>query len=418
MDEKHERNLRRQAMRRLMQGERPTHIARALQRSRKWVYTWWQRFAAHGRVGLHSQSRRPHHPAQRYGEDICRLIVRTRRTLERNPVGLQGPDAVRRTLQQGRVRPLPSRATIARVLQREGLTHPPLPPSRSHTYYPHPRPTPHFRLHAMDWTARYLPGGAKAFVFNTVDYASRDLHSQLYSDKTVQTACAHALGVWRSPLGLPDGLQLDNDALFCGGYRGRRVFGQFVRLCLYVGVEPIFLPFYEPQRNELVESLHGLWQQAFWKRRRFRSLRQAKRCHPQFEHWYRHEYVPPGGGEQTPAQASRTHQAVRLSAAQIRQMPAPLPITAGRVHFIRLVDARGEVVILNERWRVGRRWAGKYVWATMTTDQQRLDVYSRRSARHPVRHLKTWHYELPEPVAALRPDFHRRLRRRKMSTML
>jgi hypothetical protein len=270
----------------------------------------------------------------------------------------------------------------------------------------------------MDWTAHYLRGGQLVFAFNTVAYGSRDLHSRVYGDKTVATACAYALSVWRSPVGLPDGLQLDNDAAFIGGYRGRRVFGQFVRLCLYVGIEPIFIPFYQAKRNELVEHINGLWQGAFFQRRRFRSLAQVQRANPEFEYWYRHQYVPPALVDRTPAQVARQHPVVRLTADQARSLPSRLPITAGRVHFIQQVDARGEIVVLNERWPVGRRWAGQYVWATIVTDRQRLDIYSRRSPRHPVRRLKTWPYALKEPVAELRPEFRRRQRRRRMSTML
>ncbi len=76
------------------------------------------------------------------------------------------------------------------------------------------------------------------------------LHRRVYATKTVATVRPYALSVWRSTLGLSGGLPVDNDAAFIGGYRGRRGFGQFVRLCLYVGVEPIFIPFYEAERNE------------------------------------------------------------------------------------------------------------------------------------------------------------------------
>ncbi len=291
-------------------------------------------------------------------------------------------------------------------------------PPGPRTYYPPPRPTGQFRLHALDWTCRYLPGGKKAFAFHTLDHGSRDLHHQIFGDKTQHSACAHLLSAWRGPLGLPDGLQLDNDIAFVGGHRVRRVFSRFVRLCLAVGVEPIFLPFREPERNALVEELNGLWQVALWRRGRWRSLPQAQQSQPRFRHWYRHEYFPPALDGLTPARASRRQPVVRLSAQQVHDLPDPLPITAGRVHFIRRVDGHGEILILNERWRVGRRWAGQYVWATVWTGRQRLAVYWRRSAHHPVQLIKSWSYRLPKPIRPLPPEFRRRMRRRKMSTML
>jgi putative transposase len=417
MDEHYERQLRRQAIRRLCRGESPSLIARGLGRTRRWVHKWWQRFFHQGWTGLASRSRQPHRYSNRSSPSVRRYVVRARRRLERSPVGLIGPNWVRRQLQQWRVHPLPSRATIARILHQRGLTLGSATPPQSQAYYPHPRSATHFRLHAMDWTCRYLPGGKKAFAFHTVDYASRNLHQDIFGDKTAQSACVHALSVWRGPLGLPDALQLDNDIAFVGGHHGQRVLGQFLRLCLAVGVEPIFLPFCEPQRNELVEELNGLWQWALWRHRRFHSLTKVQRTQSLFLHWYRYHYLPPTLHGQTPVQASRRQPVVRLTTLQRWQLPEPLPITAGRVHFIRLVDAHGEIRILNETWLVGQRWVGKYVWVTLSTQRRRLDVYQRPSAMHRVRRIRSWSYSLAEHVVALAPEFRRRLRRRKVGTM-
>ena len=109
----------------------------------------------------------------------------------------------------------------------------------------------------MDWTARYLPGGGKVFIFHTLDLQTRALTQTLRCDKSSATVREHALATWQQ-LGLPSGLQMDNDAAFSGGYKVVRVFGAFVRLCLYVGIEPIFLPVGEPKRNGVIERLRGV----------------------------------------------------------------------------------------------------------------------------------------------------------------
>lgn len=417
MEEQYERQLRRQAMRRLRRGESPSVVACCAGRTRQWVHKWWQRFFHYGWAGLAGRSRRPQRSPRRYGTFVRRRVVRARRCLERATIGLIGPESIRRQLQQWRVRPLPSRATVARILHQQGLTSGWAVPAPPQGYYPHPRAAAHFRLHALDWTCRYLPGGRKAFAFHTVDYASHDLQQDILGDKSAPSACAHALSVWRGPLGLPDGLQLDNDAALAGSHRDQRSFGRFVRLCLAVGVEPIFLPFYEPKRNELVEELNGLWQWALWRRRHFQSLAQVQRSQACFLRWYRHHYFPPALAGQTPAQAGRRQPVVRLSARQKSQLLEPLPITAGRIHFIRQVNAQGQILILNEAWQVGRRWAGKYVWATLFLQKQRLDVYYRASTKHKARRIKRWSYGLAETVVPLPSEFRRHLRRRKVSTM-
>ncbi len=417
MDEQQERRLRRKAIQGLEGGASPTQLARALHRSRQWLHKWWLRFVEHGRAGLRSQSRRPHHTSRRYADSVRCAIVRARRYLQQAAVGLIGAAAILTQLRAWRVRPLPSLSTIARVLRAEGLTGAPTRTTRK-PYYPHPQPRRTFSLHAMDWTAHFLRGGVVIFAFNTVAYETQDACSRTYTDKTAATVCAYALEVWQGFLGLPEALQIDNDGAFSGGRRGPRVFSRFVRLCLYLGIEPIFTPFGEPERNELIEDLNGLWQQAYWRRRRFRSAGHVHRTNPEFERWYRYTYQPPALEGRTPAQVAHQHPRIRLTGAQQRAIPERLPITEGRVHFLRRVDTEGSIMILNEPWTIGRRYAGQYVWAVIWTHRERLEVYSRRSADHPVRRLHTWRYVLPQPAVPLQPEFRRHLRRRKMSTML
>lgn len=417
MDEKHERQVRRSAIRRRLRHEQPSAIAATLQRSRQWLNKWWQRFLHQGWAGLKSQSRRPAHLRSVYDAEVRHWIAQARRILQRARVGLIGPEAVQLKLRQWRMRPLPSRATIGRVLREQGLTRAAVSRPSPAPYYPHPHPTAHYQLHALDWTSHQLRRGTTVFTFNTLDYASRDLHSRVYRDKSAATVCADALNVWHT-LGLPDGLQMDNDGAFSGGRRGPRVLSRFVRLCLYVGIEPIFIPFYEAERNEAIEAINGLWQRSFWLRRRFRSVPEVQRRNPEFEHWYCTDYLPPALQGETPAQAARHQMRCYLTAEQVQSIPERLPITAGRIDFLRLVDTAGDIVVLNESWQVGRRWAGEYVWVVIWTAQHRLQVYHRRSAETPVRMLKQWPYHFRQPVVPLRPEFRRHPRRRKMSTML
>lgn len=228
---------------------------------------------------------------------------------------------------------------------------------------------------------------------------------------------AHALAAWQR-LGLPSGLQLDNDAAFNGGYKVPRVFGAFVRLCLYLGIEPIFLPVGEPKRNSVVERLHGLWSQTFWRTHRFDSLAAVRRAAPQFVRFYTHRYYPPALQGATPGQAEAQVKKRQLTAAEVVLLPSELPLTAGRVHFLRLVSAQGQITLLNETWSVSKRLAGHYVWATIITARRRLQIYHRRSDRAPVRLVRAFRYTLHEQVVPLAPQFRRPYRRRRMFTML
>jgi putative transposase len=403
MDDHDDLRRRREAIRLWLKGKRSKDILHRVGRSRAWWSKWRQRFQRQGAPGLRSRSRRPRRLARSCPPRIVRLIVQTRRRLVKQPVGLIGARAIRRELRQLRLgRQLPSLTTIKRVLAIYDLL--PRPSNRPLTYFPHPLTTLSGRLHAMDWTCRYLEDGPQVFAFHTLNLRTRACAQTIATDKRTATVRAHVLHAWKT-LGIPDYLQLDNDAAFCGGYKVARVFGQFVRLCLYVGIELIFLPVAEPERNGDIEQFNRLWGHAFFDKRHFRSPAHVERASPTFICWYQTQYAPPKLGEQTPAQAQRAEPRRRLTQAQIAGLPSALPITAGQVHFIRPVAPDGAIALLNETWRVSRRLAGKYVWATIATHTRRLDLWYQPSAQHDWRRLKSFDYDLPETVARLRPEF-------------
>src|SRR5215211_838596 len=416
MNEQHEYQLRRRAIRLTLQGHSRQAILARIGRSPAWLSKWQHRFAELGWPGLRAHSRAPHNRSARYSDHIRQLVVATRQRLLKRRVGLSGPQAIQDELRQADLlKRVPSLTTIKRILHHAHLIHHPRPPKRG--YFPQPTATASFVLHAMDWTVRYLTGGAKLFVFHTVDVQTRALSQTLHTDKCGATVRAHALATWQH-LGLPDGLQLDNDAAFNGGYKVPRLFGAFVRLCLYLGIEPIFLPVGEPKRNSVVERLHGLWSQTFWRTHRFDTLAAVRRAAPQFVRFYTQHYHPPALQGATPGQAQEQVTRRRLTAEHLALLPSEMPLTAGRVHFLRLVNTQGQITLLNESWTVGKGLAGQYVWATISTARRRLRIYHRQSAHARVHLVKEFRYALHEQVAPLAVPFQRPYQRRRMFTML
>ena len=402
MDEKHELRLRRRAIRWRLKGVKSKSVLEKVYRSRVWLSKWQKRFDQQGVAGLHSHSRQPHHTPTTCSPRIVRLIVQTRRRLVKQPVGLIGARAIRRELRKVLGKHTPSLATIKRVLQRRGLVS--TPTEAAPAYFPKPLTTVVGILHAMDWTCRYIEDGPKVYAFHTLNLRTRACAQTIAADKSSDTVVRHCLHTWKT-LGIPQFLQLDNDAAFCGGYKAPRVFGQFVRLCLSLGIELIFLPMAEPECNGEVEELNGLWGHAFWERRRFASFGRVGRASPAFVHWYMKDYAPPVLAEVTPQQAQRRELKRRLTASQMAHWSHRWPITAGRIHFIRKVKPDGTIAVLNETWKVSKRLAGKYVWATIITHCRRLEIWYQPSTHHDWRLLKTCAYDIPETVARLKPEF-------------
>jgi len=411
-DEIHDRAL---AFRLLDKGKSPTHILKQIGRSSAWLFKWKQRFEHEGWAALDPASRAPQHSPQQYSAATVALVVRMRRRLQKATVGLIGPRAIQQELRRHRLRPLPSLATLKRWLRAQRSTAEPAvqaPPP----YYPHPRQLAGVVLQSCDWIARYLPGGDKVFAFHTVDWRSYALHQTLRTDKSTPSACAHLLESCVT-VGLPDFLQLDNDAAFTGLGFTPRVFGQFVRLALYLGIELIFIPPGEAARNGLVERLNGLWARSFWDKNHFASLRAFRRKSPRFLAWYQTWPPPPLNG-QTVAQATSQTPRVHLRRRQCWQVPHPLPLTAGRIHFLRRVTPQGTINILKEDWPVARRLAGQYVWATLDTGHHALRIYYRRSERARARLLTCVSYEIAEPVKPLLAHYRRRARRIAVAQLL
>lgn len=160
MDEKHERKLRRKAIRLTVRGVRRGEILPGVGRSSSWLHKWQKRFTRLGWPGLHSQARRPHRFAGRYEERTRHLVVQARLRLGKRKGGLIGPQAIQQEWRPAKLlRRVPSISTITRILHARGLIKKPRPSLEA--YFPHPTPPAHYVLHAMDWTARYLQGGPK-----------------------------------------------------------------------------------------------------------------------------------------------------------------------------------------------------------------------------------------------------------------
>jgi transposase len=406
MNSKEELALRRKAIRLLLKGLRPSEVLKGISRGRTWLNKWWRRYEKDGPAGLKTSSRQPGQSPQAYNEKERAVVLRVRRALEGRHVGLIGAQTIQDEIRECRLlRHIPSLASINRWLKEAGLIKS-APPEAKKSYYPWPRPQQSQQLQACDWTSRYLPGGQKVFAFHTVEASRRVVEQTICADKTVGSVRAHLLQVWQR-LGMPDLLQLDNDSAFCGGERTPRRFGTIVRLCLYLGIEIVFTPPGEPQRNWLVENVNRLWSRAFWKRYRFRSFKDVTGRSLKFIAWYEDKYKPRPLGGKTSAQAQRGARRRRLLRRQIRALPKQLPITAGRLHFIRRVMGDGTISFLGETWKIGKSLAHQYVWASIVTHRHRLEIYHQRSDQAPRRLIKVFDYQISEPVRRLRPEFKR-----------
>ena len=400
---------RRLAFRFFDKGKSTKQILQKIPRSRPWLFKWKRRFRERGWQALDSFSKTPHSSPQAYDRSVRDLVLRVRHRLERAKVGLVGARAVFLELRRKRlVKAVPSVSTIKRWLREAGLFQNNLPKTEE-AYYPAPQFLDAITYLSMDWMARYLEGGEKVFCFHTLDHLTHALWQTISRAKTTDVAYHHLLQS-ASELGLADFLQVDNDAAFTGLGRNARMFGRFMRLALYLGIELIFIPPGEPKRNSLVERVNGLWAANFFDKDHFASMGDLKRKRGKFLRWY-DSYAPPALAGLSVKEARGKVRRRTLSAREVESLPEELPLTEGRVHFIRRVSEQGCIEILKESFRVSKRLAGQYVWATIELPQKKLSIYHRRSQRATAKMVKRHPYQIEEKIEKLRPQFRRPRRR-------
>jgi putative transposase len=410
-----EQALRWEAIRRRLAGESRRAICQALGRATSWFDKWWAEYRRHPRGDLADRSRAPHTSPQQVPAAIVTAVVQIRKTLEAadrpatrySPIGHR---AIAGQLSELKVDDIPSASSIQRILQTQGLTHP-LGAGEAKAYYPWPTAWEVNAIQATDIITRYVRGGLAIENFHTIDHYSHTIWLGQYANSTSATTRQFLLENWAN-LGLPRLHQFDNEGCFSGGHTHPQVIGQVVRLCLFCGIEPLFTPAYEPKRNYQIETFHSLWLRLFWKRHHFRNLAAIQRLAPNFRRWYQAHYRPPTLDGLTPHQMlANTHR--RLLTADLRTLipDGRLPLTAGRVHFMRKVSGDGLIHLLNEPWPVGRKWAGEYVRATLDLTQQRLTIWQQADADSPWRLLKTRQFRFKEPVHDLLPAFRQKCTR-------
>jgi putative transposase len=401
-----EAQQRRAAVQLYRAGVSVKNVVRKLNRSRSWVYKWVKYRTQHPWTRFRSGSRAPHHHPNQTPAATERRVLRIRDQLVRRTVpGLRFAGVGARSIQREyrkRYGPPPRLSTIQRILGRNHRT------SRAararKVYRPHPSAEYPNAVQATDIITRWIVGGEVVQTFNTVDVYSNDVGSTTHAHKSAEEAGQHLFYVWKT-LGVPDLAQFDNESAFSGG-RHPHVIGHVVRLCLYFGIQVLFIPLGEATYNWPVEIFNGLWAKQFWNRHRFSRRRDVPRAQHSFLNWYRTDYIAPRQSD-TPARLRRGYRIHRLPARWAENVPDPLPLYAGQIHAVRLVSDTGYVSFLNEPIRVGKRYRGHYVWLTLDPARQGLTVWYQARAEAEWRQLKELDYPLAGPVIPVPKQFVR-----------
>jgi transposase InsO family protein len=409
-----EEGVRNRAIDLFIAGKKPEAICREVGRSRVWFYKTLARYQAQGREGLSSQSRAPKRVHNRTAAEIEAAVVRVRQTIlggedaELRYASI-GADTIAAELQRAGIKP-PARRTINRILQRQQLVEP-RPPSVVSSAIPSDYPWPCAEqanaIHLFDFVMRTIAGGGRFYSCNLMDQRRRWPFLRIIVNKRVESVAQFLVEAWQA-IGLPTALYLDNDVVWRGSGSAPRTFSRIVRLALLLGVECIFTPPYTPKANPLIESFNALWSSNFWLRHTFASVTEVENELPHFEYTARYRHPWPGFDLRSADQIVPDFKPVCLPADFVEHHLPRLPLTAGRLHFIRFVDADGAFSLLNETWSLdAQHWAGKTIRATIDLPQQQLFVFHQPARLAMPTTVACFAYPLEEALVPLRPCFQR-----------
>ena len=409
-----ETRLRETAIDLFINGHKPTAICRQLKRSRTWFYKTLARYREGGRGGLRSRSRAPNRVHNRTPEDVEAAIVRLRKVITsgEDPAlryANIGADALAVELERAKIKP-PHRATINRILKRRDLIQPRRRKSKKRKLpddYPWLCVQAPNNLHLLDFVTRTIRGAGRFYSCNLLDQFRRWPFLRAETPKSAAVVSQFLVSGWQE-VGLPGGLYIDNDAVWNGGGRGQRVLSTIVRLCLLVGVEVIFIPPYTYEANPVIESFNRVWDSNFWRRTSFRDLSHVQSELAFFEHYCRHRRSLARFDGLTADQIAPDFVPMLLPSDFDQHQQKRLPVTAGKVHFIRFVSSAGAFSILNERWQLDKeQWSGKTIRATVATQGQRLLVYHQPKESKACKLVAQFDYPLGEETSPLADEFRR-----------
>ena len=297
---------------------------------------------------------------------------------------------------------MPSASTIKRIVKIHGLKvnkRERYKRVKSKKRYTLLNPTKIDEMHQMDWVGpRFIKGYGAISSLNLIDVVSSRVRIEQYNSKSMDNVIAFLIRYW-SNNPIPRYLQVDNGMYFIGDFKNPRIFSRFVRLCLYVGIEVVFIAPSSPWMNGSIENFNNWFGSKFWDKDTFSDLEDIRTRSPHFVDQH----------NDLRAWKMRTKGVTQVNPSKMLKNTVEinsdkLPLTEGQIHFIRKVDNEGGISVLNEAFKVGGEFISEYVWATICLAKQKIEVYYRAQDQDAAALMKEFDYNVNVAINPIRQD--------------
>jgi transposase InsO family protein/DNA-binding transcriptional ArsR family regulator len=350
-----------------------TQLCRDVGVSRPTFYRLLDRYREEGLAGIEPRSRRPHTSPNQTSLDVEEMIVRIRKQLDEDGLD-HGAITIWWHLKDCELSgPVPSPATIHRILVRRGQVEPAPKkrPKSSFIRFEAPAPNDLWQIDAMDW--KIVTGVVK--VFNIVDdhsrLAARSRAVERATTEQAWTTFCQASQRW----GLPARMLSDNGLCFSGRLRGFEVM--FEAKLRETGITPVTGRPYHPQTTGKVERFQQTLKKWLTKQPIANDLAELQHQLDEFCHIYNTQRRHQGISGQIPIER---FNASTPSGPATKPLPHPTwpgqprPVTVNKTGNIRI----GSYII-----NIGIKWAHND--ALVLIDNNHASVFI---ADHLVRHLE------------------------------
>ena len=311
-----------------------------------------------------------------------RVLVIRRQLRTKSDLGEYGPEAIQREMQERGDAVIPGVATIARILSRRGALD-----GRKRVRRKAPRPgwfltdvaEKRAEIDSFDFIEDLvIRGGIEVNVLTGIS-----LHGGLCAawptDRiTAKYVVDCLLEHWRE-VGLPRYAKFDNGTAFQGAHQHPDSFGRVIRMCLSLGVIPVFAPPLCRGFQADIEAYNRRWQDAVWSRFKYRQRDQVVAQSDRFVAAHRRRY------------------AVRIEDAPPRRafpktwkLNLQLPLK-GTVIYVRETNDKGQAVVQGHTFEISAVWTHRLVRAEVDLTKGTIRFYALRRREPDHHHLLATH---------------------------
>ena len=207
-----------------------------------------------------------------------------------------------------------------------------------------------------------------------MDVFSHQVYIESQRSKADRQVASSLLRCWKA-MGLPDFIQFDNELSFRGSNRYPRSPGLVIRLCLYFGVQPVFIPIREPWRNGEIEKFNDIYNKKFFRHQWFPSYGTLKQQSKNFQRFHNkhHRYSCLKG--KTPLEVIESFNFKPAVIGANTKLPHLDMVPDGNIILIRFIRSNRMLDIFGEKFKVSKDLVYSYVKAVIVTEIHRLQLY-------------------------------------------